>query len=930
MISSGPYCTFDERLLIVYIGERRAAFAKEYTRQRCTKLMTKRVNNLERYKAKRNFTKTPEPQPIVKKGVGNGYLIQKHAASHLHYDFRLEWDGVLKSWAVPKGPSLDPMDKRLAMQVEDHPVDYGSFEGIIPQGEYGGGTVMLWDRGTWEPVGNPRLGLAKGKLVFKLHGERLQGEWTLVKIFSKDKRGNSWLLIKHKDEAVRRGDNAQFLDGNATSVVSGRTMDEIAADGDKVWKSNREQTGKQVCATQPPPPPKAALLATAGNVFTMPGFTPPQLATLSTSMPQGAGWVHEIKFDGYRMIAHINNGHVNIFSRNGKDWTAAFQSIAHVLSQFKIDTAIVDGEIVVANEEGKSNFMELKNALSSGDVSRLQYYLFDILYLNGEDTTKRPLLQRKELLAELLTNNAPKSKTQPVRFSEHFTVTDDSFFQNVCSLQLEGVVSKRADASYHVGRSKVWLKTKCQKRQEFVIGGFTLPSTGALGVGALLLGYYVDEKLIFSGRVGTGFTHASSRQIRQRLDKLRQNDHPYVSMSTEGKRGVIWVKPQLVCEVEFTEWTPDGSLRHPSFKGLREDKPAKSIVKEIAISPKAAAPEIEKELEEESAIAKRVTKPAKGEKAWAPTVKAPSAKMSDKTKAVVGGISISHPQRVIYPGVHITKQELAEYYLFVSDKIMPHIADRPLSMVRCPEGASEPCFFQRHVGLGKSPYLHEVTVAVKGEARDYLMIHDVKGLLSLVQWGVIELHPWQCAAKNLDKPDRMIFDLDPDPSVSLKQLIDGAHEVRQRMQELGLTSFLKTTGGKGLHVVVPMTPSYGFPAIKSFARAIAESMASDSPTKYIAQMSKAKRTGKIFVDYLRNEVTSTAVAPYSARAHEGATVSTPLAWQELTEKLKLPSFTIGAVSQRLKKQRKDPWQDFSKTKQKIAATYLKTLKIEPI
>ena len=886
------------------------------------------MNNLEKYKAKRNFTKTPEPKPIVKKGDGNGYLIQKHAASHLHYDFRLELDGVLKSWAVPKGPSLDPNDKRLAMQVEDHPVEYGSFEGIIPQGEYGGGTVMLWDRGTWEPAGVPGQGLAKGKLVFKLHGEKLHGEWTLVKTFSKDKRGNSWLLIKHKDEEVRQGDNAQFLEGTATSVVSGRTMDEIAGDSDKVWKSNREQTVKKLPAKKPAPAAKA-VPAKAGTVSKMPGFTPPQLATLSTIMPKGAEWVHEIKFDGYRMMSHINNGNVKIFSRNGKDWTAAFQSIAHLLSKFTIGTAILDGELVVADKQGKSNFMELKNALSNGEVNRFQYYLFDLLYLNGADTTKLPLLQRKELLAELLTNNAPKAKAQRICLSEHFTVTDDSFFQNVCSLQLEGVVSKRADAPYHVGHSKIWLKTKCQKRQEFVIGGFTLPSTGALGVGALLLGYYDDGKLEFSGRVGTGFTNASSMHIRKLLDKLRQNENPYVSISTEGKRGAIWVKPQLVGEVEFTEWTPDGSLRHPSFKGLREDKPAKSIVKEIAISPKAAAPEIEKELEEEPAISKTVkAKPAQAEKASAPTVKAPSANVSDKNKAVVGGISISHPQRVIYPGMQITKQELAEYYLFVSDKIMPHIVDRPMSMVRCPEGASEPCFFQRHVGLGKSPYLHEVRVGVKGDARNYLMIHDVAGLISLVQWGVIELHPWQCAANNLDKPDRIIFDLDPDPSVSLKQLIDGAQEVRQRMQELGLSTFLKTTGGKGLHVVVPMTPSYSFPAIKSFARAIAESMASDSPTKYIATMSKAKRTGKIFVDYLRNDVTSTAVAPYSARAREGATVSTPLAWNELTGKLKLASFTIDTVPQRLKKQRKDPWQDFSKTKQKIAANYLKALKIE--
>ena len=618
-----------------------------------------------------------------------------------------------------------------------------------------------------------------------------------VKTFSKDKRGNSWLLIKHKDEEVRQGDNAQFLQENATSVVSGRTMEEIAVHRDKVWKSNRGQPVKALPAKKPAFAAKA-LSAKAGTVSTMPGFTPPQLATLSTTMPKGEEWVHELKFDGYRMISHINRGNVEIFSRNGKDWTAAFQSVAALLSQFKLETAILDGEVVVADEQGKSNFMELKNALSNGDVNRFQYYIFDLLYFNGRDTTKLPLLQRKELLAEVLATNAPKAPAQRIIFSEHFTVTDDSFLHNVCSLQLEGVVSKRADAPYHGGRSKLWLKTKCQKRQEFVIGGFSLPSNGALGVGALWLGYYEDGRLEYAGRVGTGFTHASSRQIRKLLEKLRQKDNPYASISADGKRGAIWVKPQLVCEVEFTEWTPDGSLRHPSFKGLREDKPAQSIVKEIAISPRAAAPEIEKELEEAPASPKIVKpKPAKTGKASAPAVKAPPAKVSDKNKAVIGGISISHPQRVIYPGTLITKQELAEYYLYVSDHIMPHIVDRPLSMVRCPEGAGEPCFFQRHVGLGKSPYLHEVRVGVKGEARDYLMIQDVEGLISLVQWGVIELHPWQCATTNLDKPDRMIFDLDPDPSVSMKQLIDGAHEVRQRMQELGLATFLKTTGGKG-------------------------------------------------------------------------------------------------------------------------------------
>jgi bifunctional non-homologous end joining protein LigD len=892
-------------------------------------LMTKTKTNLDTYRAKRNFDKTPEPEPIVKQGDRHGYLIQKHAASHLHYDFRLELDGVLKSWAVPKGPSLDPHDKRLAMQVEDHPVEYGSFEGIIPQGEYGGGTVMLWDRGTWEPVGDPRRGLAKGKLVFQLHGERLRGEWTLVKTFSKDKRGNSWLLIKHKDNQVREGDNAQFLQDYETSVVSGRSMEEIAGDSDKVWKSHRAHTTPKVPVQKPPPAAKA-VSPHAGKVSKMPGFTPPQLATLSSTMPKGPEWVHELKFDGYRMISHIHKGHVEIFSRNGKDWTATLPPIAALLGQLTLDSAILDGELVVRDGEGKSNFMALNSALSNGEVDRFQYYVFDVLYLNGRDTTRLPLLERKALLADVLATHVPEAQAPRLLLSEHFTATDDSFLHNVCSLQLEGVVSKRADAPYRGGRSKLWLKTKCQKRQELVIGGFVLPSNGALGVGALLLGYYDGGRLHYAGRVGTGFTQASSKHLRKLLDQLRQKQSPYVSISTDGKRGAIWVKPQLVCEVEFTEWTPDGSLRHPSFKGLREDKPALSIVKEVAISPDAAAPDIKQELGKEPAISEtEQATPLRAQKSSASRRRAPKSHVSDLKKAVVGGITISHPQRVIYPGTQITKLELAEYYLSVSDNIMPHIAERPLSMVRCPDGAGEPCFFQRHVGLGKSPHLHEIRVGVKGTGRDYLMIRDVEGLISLVQWGVIELHPWQCGANNVEKPDRMIFDLDPDPSVSFHQLIEAAHEVRQRMRDLGLVTFLKTTGGKGLHVVVPMTPRYSFPAIKAFARAIAESMAADSPTKYIATMSKAKRAGKIFIDYLRNDVTSTAVAPYSARARDGAPVSTPIAWEELTAKLQLSSFTIDSVPQRLQEQNKDPWVDFNKTKQKIAANYLKALNIEP-
>jgi bifunctional non-homologous end joining protein LigD len=850
--------------------------------------MARAQDNLKRYREKRDFTRTPEPAGQIDKSEHYRYLIQKHAASHLHYDFRLELDGTLKSWAIPKGPSLNPQDKRLAIQVEDHPISYGSFEGVIPKGQYGGGTVMLWDEGTWEPVGDPRQGLAGGKLVFRLHGKRLKGEWTLVKSFRKEARGNNWLLIKHADEEVR-SDNDHFLQANNTSVTSGRTMEDIAAPGARIWQSHK-QNDKQPNRF---PARRPSGKKTMPKLAPLPGFIPPQLATLSTGMPKGTDWLHEIKFDGYRMISHVESGSVHIFSRNGKDWTRAFQPVADALASLPVGNAILDGEIIAIDAEGKSDFSALKDALSLGRMEQIQYYLFDLLYHDGENLMALPLLERKSRLQALLTGfSSPR-----IFYSEHFQDVPQAFLHNICKMRLEGVISKKANAPYRPGRNKLWLKTKCQKRQEFVIGGFTLPSTGALGIGSLLLGYYDESELEYAGRVGTGFTNASSMQLRKKLDSLRQKEKPYIAISTEGRRGAIWVKPKLVCEVEFTEWTADGHLRHPSFKGLREDKPAMDIRREIAVTPPA------------------------------PSVPAP-APVKGKETAMVGGIRISHPSRVIYPQSHITKQALAEYYYAIADAILPHIADRPISMVRCPEGASEPCFFQRHVGMGKTPHLHEVEVTVNGTSRDYLMIRDVKGLISLVQWGVIELHPWQCKANKLDKPDRMIFDLDPGPEVTWAQLIEGAQEVRGRMEELGLESFIKTTGGKGLHVVIPLTPAYGFPAIKSFARAIAESMAQDNPRSYIAKMSKAARTGRIFVDYLRNDVTSTAVAAFSARARPGATVSMPLSWDELVVSLDPAAFTVQTVPARLATQ-PDVWEDFFKIRQKIARKHLQTLHIAP-
>ena len=657
-------------------------------------------------------------------------------------------------------------------------------------------------------------------------------------------------------------------------------------------------------------------------------------------MPQGADWVHELKFDGYRTLALVEGGSVRMMTRTGLDWTDRFRALADRLAVLDT-TAIIDGEIVALDANGASSFTALKKSLSEGRSEDLQYYVFDLLHLDGEDLRPLPLLKRKATLKALLQGHDFGAH---VNFSDHFG-EESGFIGQVCRLGYEGLVSKRADAPYRSGRNKSWLKIKCHKRQEFVIGAFREPTHAARGIGALMLGYYEEEKLVYAGKVGTGFDSETSLALRKQLDRLVRKTPAYDKVPGEIRREAIWVEPQLVCEIEFTEWTPDGRLRHPSFQGVREDKPARQVHRDYAmdtdaiedttntqrvrpdagdvsppsrrhplraVSEKNPEQEAKMEVKEKSARA-------------APKAAARTAKKSDKVD--VGGIGISHPDRVIYPGSDITKLDLAQYYLTVADAILPFVAERPLSMVRCPEGTGEACFFQRHMPHD-APHILSTGIKVKGRDEDYIMIRDVKGLMSLVQWGCIELHPWGCLADEPDKPDRMIFDLDPDPDVPWARVVDGAAEVRTRMTELGLQSFLKTTGGKGLHVVVPMQRTYTWPTVKAFARAVAESMAHDSPDRYVANMSKDKRKGRIFVDYLRNDLTSTAVSAWSARARPGATVSTLLDWSELSEDLKPSAFTIRTVPDRLAGQKHDPWAEFHGNRQIIRKDYLDALSID--
>jgi bifunctional non-homologous end joining protein LigD len=822
---------------------------------------------LREYQRKRDFERTPEPRGKVKarkSGAGGRFVIQKHAATRLHYDFRLELDGVLKSWAVPKGPSLDPKERRLAVEVEDHPLEYGSFEGVIPKGEYGGGTVVLWDDGRWKPDGDAHAGLREGKLKFELRGEKLQGHWMLVRIHekageSRDGGKPNWLLIKENDPEARPLAEGDVLEERPESVSSGRTLEEVADQRDRVWSSKKkEKKGKKT---------------RKGEALEIPA---PQLATLVTEPPQGEGWFHEMKLDGYRILAHWDGEEARLVTRNGLDWTARFPSVAQALG--KLDRpALLDGEVVALTPEGIPSFQALQNVLQADHklrkASTLVYYVFDLLYLDEEDWRSKPLRERKEALADLLPDSAV------LKFSDHLEGRGEEFFRSACKMGLEGVISKRAASRYHSGRNRDWLKIKCSRRQEAIVGGFTEPSGTRSDLGALLLGVMENGKLRYAGKVGTGFNAATLRELRGRLDRLERKTSPFDPAPRRAEVGgkAHWVEPKLVAEVRFAEWTEDGRMRQAAFQGLREDKSSREVSREVAAAP-------------------------------------PPPKSSSEAPS---GITLTHPDRVLYPEQGITKLDLARYYEAVAEWILPHVAGRPLTLVRCPEGQAKQCFYQKHPLQQAKPPLHTVPIREDdGGEEPYLYIEDLPGLITVVQLGVLELHPWGSRVKDVEKPDRLIFDLDPDPKIPWAKLVAAAREVHDGLQELGLESWVKTTGGKGLHVCVPLTGDLTWDDLRAFARAFAEVMVQRSPERYLSKASKAARAGKIFVDWLRNGRGATAVAAYSTRAREGATVATPLTWDELG-RAKPAKFTVETIPQRLKKLKSDPWEEFFTVKQRL-------------
>ena len=850
------------------------------------------------------------------------------------------------SWAVTRGPSLVPGEKRLAIHVEDHPTEYNKFEGTIPKGQYGGGTVMVWDRGTWTPDHDPHKGMKKGHLDFELHGEKLKGHWHLVRMRKRPgERQEPWLLIKATDEYASKKSDPDVLDQLPNSAVTGRTLDEIAIDKKRIWNSNRSAKEQSKAATSGPPRASIAKVSVAkpspqitarrtaakprartprrkttskqsgkkpGKVAgaregRMPEFIPPSLATLSARAPDTAGWVHEIKFDGYRIQARIADGKVTLKTRTGLDWTNKFPAVEAACEALSSYDAILDGEIASIDENGISDFSALQDDLKTGRQDRMAYYVFDLLHLDGQDLTPAPLLERKRALAALL---AELPEDNIIKLSEHFEEDGSTMLKHACHLHLEGIVSKRADAPYRSGRSGEWLKIKCASNQEFVVIGYEPSDKRGRLIRSLLLGYYDKGALRYAGRVGTGWGQVAERDLQRRLTAVARQGTPLAKIPEEERlsRGVKWVEPKIVVEVDFRGWTGGKLVRQGSLKGVREDKPARQVVREVSQMPEAVTAK---------QAALRQKTPTKTGAAK------PGAAKSSKAQSVeVAGIRLSHPDRVYWEDAGVTKQMLAEYYTQVWNWMRPHITGRVLALVRCPDGAAGQCFFQKHASAGIDAKNLKL---VPDDGDKSITVESVAGLVSLAQAGVLEIHVRGSSVADLEKADRLVFDLDPGPGVEWKDIIAAAREVRERLRDLKLESFVKTTGGKGLHVVLPIKPTPWDDA-KDFCRRLAEQMSADNPDRFTATIKKVARKNRIFIDYLRNSREATAIAPYSTRARPGATVSMPLTWEELGSQKTSNAFTVENLPKRLGRLRRDPWDKIGSLKQALPAAGRKKAK----
>ncbi|MDY6946255.1 MAG: DNA ligase D [Pseudomonadota bacterium] len=905
------------------------------------------TRKLSRYRAMRDFTKTAEPsgRQQVHPSPQLRFVIQKHAATRLHYDLRLELGGVFKSWAVTRGPSLDPHDKRLAVEVEDHPLDYGDFEGTIPKGQYGGGTVQLWDRGYWAAIGElpAEAQLKKGELKFVLEGDRLHGSWVIVRM-KHDRNGgkrNNWLLIKHRDAYALDAAGAQQLMEDDRSVASGRPMAAIAAGkgrspkafmleqpgkADAVWNSNRNSqeatpSSKRAAARKPSvakkstrakraPSTRARTKKASARRARLPQFIEPELCKPLERPPGGPGWGHEIKFDGYRLQLRIADGEVTLKTRKGLDWTAKFEAIAAAASKFP--NAIIDGEVAALDASGSPDFAALQAALSDGRTDELIFFAFDLMYSDDGDRRALPLSERKAELKRYLAAQRQDASTL-LRYVDHFETAGDAVLQSACRMNLEGIISKRLDSTYKAGRVGDWTKAKCRAGQEVVIGGWT--QTGAR-FRSLLVGVNRGDHLVHVGRVGTGFGGDKVRQLWPKLKKLETDENPFGGKTAPRKGAdVHWVEPKLVAEIEFAGWTGGGNVRQAAFKGLRTDKPAAEIVAETPVEA------------EEIDVAEPAPKLARGKAA------AKSTRSADGASNVVMGVPISSADKPLWPhandGQPVTKIELARYYEAMGEWIMPHIKGRPCSVIRAPDGIEKERFFQRHAMQGTSNLL--TLVKVFGDHKPYLQIDRVEALAALAQSAGIELHPWNCQPGKPETPGRLVFDLDPGPEVQFTAVIAAAKEIKARLEALGLAAFCKTTGGKGLHVVTPLADSKNnrlkWPEAKAFAQGVCTRMAEDNPDLYLVNMAKKLRTGRIFLDYLRNDRMATAVAPLSPRVREGATVSMPINWSQVKAGLDPTRYTVRTAADHVAKATQ--WQDYCDAERPLEDAIRKFVQDDP-
>src|SRR4249919_1359630 len=822
--------------------------------------MAEKKLDIATYNRKRDFKKTAEPRGRKLKGKGDSFVVQKHAASRLHWDFRLELDGVLKSWAVPKGPSLDPDDKRLAVRTEDHPLDYGEFEGVIPKGEYGGGTVMLWDHGRWEPEPgkDPSKTIEEGHLHFTLDGERMKGEWVMFRLKPRPgERQEPWMLKKVDDEFAKPEEGDALVDHCVTSVTTDRSMAEIAA-GTDVWHSGGKKRGRTKRKAQVGPPK----------------FRPPQLATLVDAVPTGNDWLHEYKYDGYRVLVATAGGAATAFTRKGHDWSDKFRSIIRAAAKLPAG-CLIDGEAVALDKHGKPSFELLQATLKGGDAD-LAFYAFDLLVDQGEDITGLSNLERKERLAGLL-----KAATSPIVYGDHIIGKGEKLFEAVCKEGGEGVIAKKASAPYKGERTRNWLKIKCIQRQEFVIIGWQ-DSDKRHGFRSLHLGIRDGHTLKYAGKVGTGF---DTKMIQDLSDRMRplEIDEPSVEVPRAARGASHWIEPKLVGEVAYTEFTSGGTLRHPSFIALREDKPAREVVLE---------------------------KPEK--------LSRPARKKADPASAEKFGIKISSAERVIYPGEGVTKGDLANYYAAIEALMLVDMAKRPISLVRCPQGRAKECFFQKHDSGTMGPHVKHVPIKESdGEVQDYLYVQDARGILACVQMGTIEFHGWGSKAGKLEYPDRLVFDLDPDVGLDFNKVKAAAVRLRALLADLGLITFPMLTGGKGIHVIAPLDAKADWQKVMSFAERFSRAIAEAEPDMFTANIRKNQRKGRIFLDWLRNQRGATAVMPYSARAREGAPVAAPVAWEGLDQVKSGAEYSIRDADELLERASSKLLAGWGQTKQKL-------------